>query len=180
MKKAIILYYSKNGSNRFLAEKTARELDCEIEELKPRLNAHLLFLMGLNFGNRKLKANLAKYDLVILCGPIWVGKFIAPLKAFAKKHGSSIKQLVFITCCGSSFEMKEKKFGHELVFNNVKTIFGDKCIHCEAFPITLVVDDDKKEDADTVMKTRLNDSNFRGEISERFDVFLKVMSEKLK
>lgn len=44
MKKTIVIYYSNNGSNRFLAHKIAERLQCDIEEIKPRINAHLLLV----------------------------------------------------------------------------------------------------------------------------------------
>jgi menaquinone-dependent protoporphyrinogen IX oxidase len=174
--KTILAYYSNNGSNRYLAKKIADRINCEIEQIRPRLNIHLFLLFGINFGNKKLRHNLAEFDRVILCGPIWMGKFISPLRSFVKKYKSRINELIFVTCCGSGFEMKDKKFGHGLVFNEVKNILKDKCIHCEALPITLVVPEDKKEDPNVVMQTRLSDENFKGEIEETFENFIKKVT----
>ena len=175
--KTIIYFYSNKGSNRYLANKIASDLNCEIEEIKPRLNAHLLMMMKINFGNRKLKTKIEDYDRVILCGPIWVGQLIVPLKNFVKKNISKIDKLIFVTCCGSSFEKKDEKFGHNLVFKSLKDLAGEKCIHCEALPIGLVLPDEKKEDPDTVMKTRLNDENFNGEISTIYDKLIQVINQ---
>ncbi len=175
MKKTIVYYYSKKGNNRFLAEKITDELKCEIEEICPRLNVFPLMLTGLTCGIRKLNNSPENYDRVILCGPVFVGKLIAPLKQLLAKYKSQIHKLVFVTCCGSGFEQKDKKFGHGLVFNKVKDILGDKCVHYEAFPITLVVPEDKREDPDSVMKTRLSEENFKGEIAERFDRFISAL-----
>ena len=86
IEKAIVIYYSNNGSNRYLAKNIAKNLNCEIEEIKPRLNVHFFLLFGLSIGNKKLKNNITDYDRIILCGPIWMGKFIAPLKSFVKKY----------------------------------------------------------------------------------------------
>ena len=33
--KTIVLYYSKNGSNRYLAHEIAKGLSCDMEEIKP-------------------------------------------------------------------------------------------------------------------------------------------------
>ncbi len=171
--KTIVYYYSNKGSNRYLANKIASDLKCEIEEIKPRLNSHLLMLTGLNFGNRKLKTKVEDYDRVILCGPIWMGKLIVPLKNFVNKHLSEIKMLIFVTCCGSSFKDKDDKFGHNLVFKEVKSILKDKCLHCEAFPVGLVLPEDQKEDSDAFMKVHLNDENFKGEIVEIYKAFMQ-------
>jgi menaquinone-dependent protoporphyrinogen IX oxidase len=171
--KTIVYYHSHKGSNRYLSNKIAGDLKCGMEEIKPRLNSHLLMLTGLNFGNRKLKTKVEDYDRVILCGPIWMGKLIVPLKNFVKKHSSEISKLIFVTCCGSSFKDKDDKFGHNHVFKEVKSILKDKCLHCEAFPVGLVLPEDQKEDSDAFMKVHLNDENFKGEIVEIYSAFMR-------
>jgi len=176
MKKTIVYYYSKKGNNQFLAEKIAAELKCDIEKIQPRLNLLPLILMGFTAGIRKLKKSPENYDRIILCGPVFVGKLIAPLKQLVSKYKNRIQKLIFITCCGSSFEKREEKFGHGLVFNQIREILGDKCVHCEAFPIILVVPEEKRGDPDSVMKTRLSEDNFTGEIAKRFAGFIKTIS----
>ena len=170
--KSLVLYYSQKGSNRYLAERISKELPCDIEPIEPRMDVPLLMMMGLHFGNKKLQHQLANYDRIILCGPIWTGQFIAPLRYFVKRNLTNIKQLVFVTCCGSSYEKKDEKFGHGQVFNKVQQMLGRKCSIYEAFPIGLVMPADKKEDSELMMKTHLNDGNFKGEIAERFEAFV--------
>ena len=175
--KTIVIYYSNKGSNKYLAEKIATNLGCEIEEIKPRLNVFLLFLMSINMGIRPLKNNIQDYERVILCGPIWMGKLIPPLRSFINKYKNEIGKLIFVSCCGSPFSKKDDKFGHGLVFKEVEKILGSKCVFCQAFPIELVLPNDKKEDPDATMKTRLNDNNFKGEIQELYKGFMKRVSE---
>ncbi len=175
--KTIVYYYSHKNSNKYLANKIAKDLNCEIEEIKPRLNAHYLMLMGLNFGNTKLKTKVEHYDRVILCGPIWMGQLIVPLKNFVTKNNSKINKFIFVTCCGSTFDKKDEKFGHNLVFNEIKIITGDKCLHCEAFPITLVLPAELKDDTSAFMKNHLKDENFKGEIVGIYDNFIKKLIE---
>lgn len=170
--KTLVVYYSNKGSNNYLAKKISYRLSCEIEEIKPRLNVFFLFLMNIHLGNRPLKRNLEKFDRVILCGPIWMGKFIPPLRSFVKKYSGHIHNLVFVTCCGSTYKRKDEKFGHGLVFKEVEHMLGEKCVLCQAFPVGLVLPEDKQEDSDAFMKTHLNDENFKGEILEIFDAFM--------
>lgn len=176
MKKAIVVYYSRKGSNKYLAEKIAKTLSTDLEEIRPRLNIFLLFLMNIHLGIRPLKKKLSEYEEVILCGPIWMGKLIPPLKSFIKKYFNQIHKLIFVTCCGSTYDKKDEKFGHGLVFKEVESLLKDKCVLCQAFPIGLVLPDDHKEDADAFMKTHLNDENFQGEIQVRFDDFIQKIS----
>ena len=177
MKKTIVIYYSRKGSNKYLADKISESLNCDIENIKPYLNIFLLFLMKINFGIKPLKHKISEYDRVILCGPIWMGRFIPPLRSFIKKYSDNINQLIFVTCCGSTDAKKDEKFGHGLVFKEVENILIDKCIFCQAFPIGLVLPDDRKEDTDAFMKTHLNNENFTGEIQERFKNFIQKVSE---
>ncbi len=170
--KTIVYYYSHKSSNRYLAHKIATDLQCTIEEIKPRINRHLLMLMGVNAGNTKLANDVEQYDRVILCGPIWMGRLIVPLRNFINQNKDKVKNIVFVTCCGSSFDRKDEKFGHNKVFNEVKRILGNKVIHCEAFPITLVLPDELKNAPDAFMKTHLNDDNFKGEIVGIYNRFL--------
>jgi len=177
MKNTIVIFYSNKGSNKFLAEQISKSLSCELEEIKPRMNIFLLFLMNIHLGIKPLKHRIEDYDLVILCGPIWMGKLIPPLRSFIKKYFNKINKLIFVTCCGSTDSKKDEKFGHGLVFKEVENLLNDKCIICQSFPIGLVLPDEKKEDADAFMKTHLNDENFKGAIQERYDNFIKKVKE---
>jgi flavodoxin len=176
--KDIVIFYSKKGNNRYLANKIAKDMDCEIQEIKPGIDWPLLFWLGINFGISKIKVDLTKFDRIILVGPIWMGKFIVPLKAFVNKYNKKINKMIFVTCCGSSYEKKDEQFGHGLVFKQVREIMKEKCIDCLAFPIVLVVPDDKLDDGKYVMDTRLSDVNFHGEIKERYDSFIENLKSK--
>ena len=170
--KTIVVYYSRTGNNKYLAEKIAKEWDCDIEPLRPKINVFFFLMIKLGGGNKKLIHNLSEYDRVILCGPIWMGSLVYPLKNFLTKHIKEIKNLIFVTCCSSTFETKDDKYGYNRVFNIVKEIAGEKCIYCEAFPIQLVMPQEKRKDGEAVMKARLSDDNFKGEIQEYFEKFL--------
>jgi flavodoxin len=175
--KTLVVYYSNTGSNKYLADKIAHALEADIEAVKPRIN-FFPFLMLFSIinngpGNKKLLHKIKEYDRIILCGPIWMGKLISPLHDFIKKYRGDIKRLYFVTCCGSSDAAKFDRFGHGLVFNKVKKILGDVCDFCEAFPIGLVVPEDKKKDDNAIMKTRLSDNNFTGEVQKRFENFIQ-------
>ena len=171
--KTLVVYYSRQGSNAFLARKIASRLRCDMEAIRPRINAFMLFLMNINPGIRRVRHDIGSYDRVILVGPIWMGRFIPPLRSFANKYRKQINQLVFVTCCGSSYEKKDEKFGHGLVFDRVRDIMDEKLVLTQAFPVGLVLPEDQREDPDAFMKTYLNDGNFVGEVSDRFEEFVK-------
>ena len=129
MSKTLVVFYSKTGSNRFLAEKLAKDLNTDLQEIKPKIKAHMLLVLLSSMNKavplHKLEKNPADYEKVIVVTPIWMGKVIAPTRSFLKKHASGITDLNLLTCCGSYDEVKDKKFGYNLVFNEVKTILGE-------------------------------------------------------
>ena len=45
MKKNVVIYYSNTGSNQYLAEKIAKQLECHIEAIRPRGNGFPVLLM---------------------------------------------------------------------------------------------------------------------------------------
>jgi len=174
--KTIVVYYSRKGSNEYLARMISERLSCDMEAIRPRINAFFMILMNLNLGTRSLKSNISTYDRVILVGPVFMGRFIFPLRSFVKKYSDQIQKLVFVTCCGSTYENKDEKFGHGLVFKQLEDMLDHKLVLTQAFPIGLVLPEEQKEDPDAFMKAHLNDSNFNGEIAERFEGFIKKIA----
>ncbi len=172
-KKRIVYYFSKTGNNKYLAEKLGENLNCETEQVKPQTNIFLLLLLAtflkINIPLKKLKHPITNYDQVIICSPIWIGSLISPLRSFLKKYKDTYKEVVFITCCGGTKETADGKFGYKQVFNKAKDIAGDKLVLCQAISILLAVPKDKREDDEEIMKTKLNDNNFKGEFEAEFD-----------
>ena len=159
-----------------MANKIANELNCDIEEIRPRLNVFLFFLMRISLGIKALRHDVSIYDRVILCGPIWIGQFITPHQNFIRRYGKKIKKLVFVTCCGSSYEEKDIKFGHNTVFKKLKNNLKETCTHCIAFPIPILVTEDKRKNSDIIMNTRMNNETFQGEVKERFENFIMSLN----
>lgn len=178
--KTLVAYYSVKGNNAYLASKVAEGLQCDVEPIRPRLDAFFFFLLKLSLGIRPMKLRPDAYERVILCGPVFVGKLIPPLKDFILRYKNSVDNWVFISCCGSGFEQRDEKFGHGHVFRKVQDLLGEKCTHCEAFPISLVVAEEKIKDSDAVMKTRLTDQNMKGEMQSRVASFIQMMKNHTK
>jgi hypothetical protein len=105
-----------------------------------------------------------------------LGHIIAPIRDFIKEYRKKVKCIIFITCCGSGYETKDDRFGHAAVFKKIQELGGETVRHCEAFPITLVVPENKRSDNDVMMKARLNDETFQGEIKERVEKFISYYS----
>lgn len=171
----LVAYYSRKGSNEYLARKIASRLSCDLEEIRPRANAFVFFMLNVNLGIRPLKKRIGDYDRVILVGPVFMGRFIPPLRSFVARYQPRIRELVFVTCCGSTYEKKYDKFGHGLVFKEVERMMNGKLSLSLAFPVGLVLPEDQREDPDAFMKAHLDDSTFRGEIRDRFEDFMQQL-----
>ncbi len=176
MKNFVVVYYSRTGNNKYIAEKMAQQLECDIEELVPRNNSYfsLLFssLTKMSLGNRKMESDMEKYEKVIVCCPIWMGQVITPLRSFINQNKTKIKKLIFVTCCGSDEESKNGKFGYEVVFGKVKKMMGDAFENGYALTIGLIVEKERRKETNS-MDLKLTDATFTGEIKDRFDEIIK-------
>lgn len=178
--KTLVVYYSNSGNNKFLAEKIAKEINGDIQRIEPRFNGLpfviLFSLSKISLGIKPIRYNVKDYDRVIVCGPVYMGLLISPLRDFIEKHKSDLKKLFFVTCCGGDDSQKDTKLGYSRVFQQVKNMINDKFGGSEAFPVSLALPEEKRKDQDAIMKTRLSDSNFNGEILNRFESFIQKVS----
>ena len=177
--KILIVYYSRSGNNRFLAEKLAKDISADIMEIHPRANAFALLaiasLTHLSLGNRTIKTNIDDYDTLIICGPIWMGQLISPLRDFIRKFRKLIKKLYFVTCCGGGEDTKDSKFGYSQVFNQAQLLLDGAYAGAEAFPIDLIVPPELKGKSEEIMKLKLNEGNFKGAIADKYAAFIKTI-----
>lgn len=180
--KTLVLYYSKSGNNAYLAGKIARSLNADIEAIRPRFGAFavlaLFSALKKSFGIRKLTHDVSSYENIVLCGPIWMGMLISPLRDVINQYRNDIKKAYVATCCGGGDAMKDDRFGYAPVFAQVLELLGEKCVLCEAFPIDLLQPPGSPKDDAALMKIRLSDANFTGAIQERFNRFLSNINSK--
>ena len=179
MKSTLVAYYSRTSSNEYLARRIAQSLDCDIEPIRPIPNFFPLLLicswLRIPALPRISKEKLDQYDRIIICGPIWMGTLISPLRGLLQRLRNGTQEICHVTCCGSTDETKDDTFGYATVFPKVRKIVGDRLILSEAFPIVLVIPEDKREDDDLIMNTRLSDENFYGEIKDRLDRLVRQL-----
>lgn len=173
----LILYYSKSGNNLFLAREIQKHLNAEVEVIRPFVSLFPLLLVmsyfKLGAWCHNLNADLSQYDRIIICGPIWMGSLISPVRGIVNKYKNDINELHFLTSCGGSDDQKDSRFGYVGVFNELKKILKDRVSYCGAFPIPLVLKDEDVKNNQIVMETHLNKENFVGEIRTRLDNYFE-------
>ena len=179
MSDSIVVYYSNSGNNRYLAEKISNELNCEMAEIKPRINflpiVFLFTVLRFSFGNRKQQINLKDYKKVVLCSPIWFGRLASPMLSYIRKHKKKLPdQVFFATSCGGSDEKRRTPTGYHNSYTQIYKVLHTKILNCTAFPMSLILEDSdiKQED---IIKLRLNDDTFNEKMEERLDKFVKLI-----
>jgi flavodoxin len=102
----LVVYYSRTGNNRTLAEKIAEALTADIDEIidkknrKGRLN---WLLAGRDSRARKFtkieyKKNPQDYNTIIVGAPIWAGNPIPPLRTYLQEIDLKGKRVAFFIC----------------------------------------------------------------------------------
>lgn len=175
----LVIYYSKSGNNKYLAEKLSKDLSCDLEAIVPRSNIIVFQVLStftrLSPGIKKLSKDLREYNRVIIVSPTWIGKVIYPVYSFLKKYLKDIKELHYLSCNGCPDDEKDGKFGSESVFRQLRDIVGSKLKSTNSFPIQLTLPEDKRGDDEAVMAARLTDVTFNEEIQERYGSFLNLL-----
>lgn len=124
--KSLIIYYSFEGSTKFIAETIAKETGADLLELKPEkeLKSHGFskYIWGGRQVVMKIKPKLlpfAKnpndYDVIIIGTPVWAYTFTPPLRTFFSEVKLQNKKIVLFCCSdgekGKIFENMKKELG---------------------------------------------------------------------
>lgn len=126
--KTLVVYYSRTGTTRALAQALAEALDADIDEVVLRnRRGPLGFLRALidNLTHAEpavsSKRDPANYDLVVVGSPVWAGGVASPLRSYLLQFGGVLKQVAAFCASGSGgdqaqwFEEVERLTGRRLV-----------------------------------------------------------------
>ena len=105
--KTLILSYTHTGRNKELATRIAKSMDIdhmEVAEDKCRKTMTVAWDLLLN---RTPKVSpdtsiMDKYDMVVLCAPIWMGMPSTPIRAYLKHLAKSKQQYAFVSLSGGA------------------------------------------------------------------------------
>ena len=116
--KPLIVYYSRTGNSRIVADALMEYLSGTIEELQSTKNREGLLgvftcvldqLLDRDDILKPLDKDPKDYDPVIIVAPIWIGKLSSPARTFIKQAGLKGKDVYLVlTYNGSLTEDKEK------------------------------------------------------------------------
>lgn len=111
--KAAVISYSLTGNNDALAKRVAEAFGADhikITEQKRRTNGTIIFDMMLS---RTPKVQPAAdisdpYDLLVLVGPVWLGRAASPLRSYLKYIREQNKSFAFLSISGGALNTNPK------------------------------------------------------------------------
>lgn len=108
MARTLIIFYSRTGNTRKVAETIGAELDADIEQIRDARPRKGLFRgwwrsisevrKGLEAEILPVRKNMKDYDLVILGTPVWASCMSSPLRTYLARSKAEIRDIaVFVT-----------------------------------------------------------------------------------
>lgn len=129
----LVVYYSRTETTKTVAESIAEKLNCDIEEIKPKVNynSKIGYARGIKdaLGAKvvdleELKYDPADYDEVILGVPVWASKAANPLISYIDKNSGKFKSTkVFITAGSSGFDSTLEQINKKVGIDASKSVF---------------------------------------------------------
>lgn len=125
MAHTLIVFYSRTGTTRRVAEQLAISLDAHVMAIEePRRRRGLLgYLRSIREAVRGTLPRLspptqnpAEYDLVVLGTPVWAGHVASPMRSFLQGHRATLQRIAFFCTCGSR--------GAERTFQDMQHLAG--------------------------------------------------------
>lgn len=111
MTKNIIVYYSRTGNTKKVAEIIGNAISCELIEIKP-LNSYKGFFGWWRAGYQAVRlkippiepidVNFNEYERVIVGTPVWAGNMSSPIRAFLTKNQNKLKNVAFFNTSGGA------------------------------------------------------------------------------
>ncbi len=109
--RAIVVYCSRSGNTKTVAEEIARAIGADIEEIRDTAKRRGLigYMRCGREGMRKMTTvlaapgrNVSGYDLVIVGGPIWAGSMSSPVRTWLRAHAAEIHHAAFFLTHGGT------------------------------------------------------------------------------
>ena len=117
--KTLIIYYSRTGITKKVAEQLQKAFQADIEEVldtvdRKGVKGYILSGRDAAFNRltkiREIKANLKDYDLVIIGTPIWAFTIATPIRSLISQEKDNFSKSAFF--CTKGGEGEQKVFTH--------------------------------------------------------------------
>ena len=113
--KILVVYYSRSGNTKKIAEEISNKMKCDIEEIIDNKNRKGIIgwlRSGRDANSKKLtmikeiRNDPSKYDLVAIGTPIWAGLMAPAVRTYIHENKGKFKNVAFFCTCGSSGDAK--------------------------------------------------------------------------
>ncbi len=110
--KILIVYYSRSGHCRKVAEVLHEKLGCDLEEIKTKKNYQgaVGWILAGKEGSQKVSAeimatekNPKEYEMVIFGTPIWGWNISSPLRSYLEKNKNEFNKISAFCTMGGQF-----------------------------------------------------------------------------
>lgn len=129
--KTLVIYYSKTGNTKLIAENLAQKLNADILALKPKKeiksDGFMLYFRGgfQSMTKKKIKlesieTDFTDYDLILLGTPVWAWRLNPVVRSFLNTAKFKNKKFGLFCCCADSgknvlMEMREILLDNEIL-----------------------------------------------------------------
>ena len=112
--KSLVVYYSRTGTTKQIAEELAQKLEADLDEIidqKSRKGVIGWLKAGRASQGRKtteirVEKDPEDYELVILGTPIWAGRMTPAMRTYLQNHDFSKRKVAFFTSQGGEEPLK--------------------------------------------------------------------------
>jgi len=107
--KAVVIYYSRTGNAKFIAEKIAQECNADIEAIvdKKKRTGPVGYMRSGRDASREKETEIAEtpklpqdYELVIVGTPVWAGKITPAVRTYLKRNNLAGKKVAIFVAMG--------------------------------------------------------------------------------
>ena len=121
--KTLVVYHTRTGHTKKLAEEIAKKLGADIEEIVDAKNRKGIIgwiLAGRDATKQRMASiapaqhDPAQYDLVAVGTPIWAWTMTPAIRTYLTRHKASLKKVAFFCTMGGSGGAKAFSFMEEL------------------------------------------------------------------
>ncbi|MDD5649900.1 MAG: flavodoxin [Candidatus Nanoarchaeia archaeon] len=111
--KILVVYYSRTGTTKTVAEEIKKELNCDIDEITDDVDRKgpIGYLLSgkeatlKQLTKIKTKKDPSKYELIIIGTPVWSFTMSTPIRSYISKYKEKFKNVAFFcTLSGSGSE----------------------------------------------------------------------------
>jgi menaquinone-dependent protoporphyrinogen IX oxidase len=108
--KCLVVYFSRTGNTKKLAEAISIVFRCDIDEIREARDRNGILGL-LRSGNEAMSKQMVeievskkpeKYDMIIVGTPVWAGNLSSPVRSYLHKYKKDFNKVAFFCTCGSN------------------------------------------------------------------------------